>query len=58
MKTKYKVLAQTGYAGHTQGEEFEAELDEAAERRALERGSIKKLTGKQTAKKEEEKADG
>jgi hypothetical protein len=54
MKTKYKVIAATGYAGHAEGEEFEAELDELAERRAIQRGSIKKVT----TKKEEKKADG
>jgi hypothetical protein len=40
MKTTYKVTALTGYDGHAEGEEFEAELDEATERRAVERGSI------------------
>jgi len=53
-KKTYTVTAATGYAGHAQGETFEAELDEKAEKRALERGSIK--AGKPT--KKEEKADG
>lgn len=41
MKTTYKVTARTGFQGHEQGEEFEAELTEEQERRAIERGSIK-----------------
>lgn len=40
MKTIYKVMAGT-FMGHPEGEEFEAELDEALERRAKERGSIR-----------------
>ena len=51
-KTTYKVLAGT-FQGHAAGEEFEAELTEEQERRAVERGSIKKAT----AKKKEEKTD-
>lgn len=39
--TTYKVTARTGYQGHAEGEEFEAELGEAEERRAKERGSIR-----------------
>lgn len=53
-KKTYTVTAATGYAGHAEGDTFEAELDEQAERRAIERGSIK--AGKPT--KKEEKADG
>ena len=41
-KTKYKALA--AFQGHQPGDEFEAELDEALERRATERGQIKKVT--------------
>jgi hypothetical protein len=52
-KKTYTVTGSTGYAGHVQGETFEAELSEDQERRALERGSIK--VGKQT--KKEEKGD-
>lgn len=40
-KTSYVVTGTTGYLGHTLGETFEADLDPAAERRAVERGSIK-----------------
>lgn len=41
--TTYKVTARTGYRGHKEGEQFEADLDEATERRAKERGSIRVL---------------
>ena len=47
MKTTYKVVAVTGYAGHKQGETVELNLTEDQERRALQRGSIKKATVKQ-----------
>ena len=33
-KQKYKVLAKTGFRGHQQGDEFEADLTEDEERRA------------------------
>jgi len=49
-KTTYEVTGATGYAGHPPGETFEAALDPDAERRALERGSIK--VKKPTSKKE------
>ena len=39
--TVYKVTAQTGYRGHAEGEEFEADLTEDQERRAKARGSIR-----------------
>jgi hypothetical protein len=52
MKTTYKAL--TAFRGHQPGEQFDADLDEALERRAIERGQIKKVT----TKKKEEKADG
>ena len=55
MKTTYKVTAATGFDGHAEGEEFEAELDEELEQRAIERGSIKVV--KETKRKEKE-ADG
>jgi hypothetical protein len=55
MKTTYKVMAATGFRGHKQGEEFEAELPEAVERRAKERGSIRAV--KKNDKKED-KSDG
>ena len=41
MKTTYKVTAATGFRGHAEGEEFEAELTEDEERRAKERGSLR-----------------
>lgn len=50
--TTYRVTGQTAFAGHEPGEEFEAELDPAQERRAIERGSIKAV--KATKHKEEE----
>jgi hypothetical protein len=56
--TTYKVTGTTAYAGHQPGEEFDAELDEQAERRAVGRGSIRvvKRADKKTTKKEEEEA--
>lgn len=39
--TLYKVTGPVAYAGHPPGEEFEDDLDEAAERRAVARGSIR-----------------
>jgi hypothetical protein len=53
--TTYKVTGATSYLGHEPGETFEADLDPEQERRALERGSIKKTTAK--AKNEEEAKD-
>jgi hypothetical protein len=50
-KKKYVVSGNTPFMDHQPGEEFEAELTEEQERRALERGSIE-LAGK-SAKKEE-----
>ena len=47
--TTYKVTAATGFGGHKQGEEFEADLTEEQERRAIRRGSIKPV---RAAKKE------
>ena len=55
MKTTYKVTAVTGYAGHKQGDEFQADLTEAEEKRAVERGSIKPVHHKEV--KKEAKAD-
>ena len=52
--TKYQAL--TAFQGHEPGEQFEAELDPAFEKRAKERGQIKAVN-KSTTKKEE-KADG
>ena len=52
-KTKYKALA--AFQGHQPGDEFEADLDPTLERRATERGQIKKVNN---PTKKEEKADG
>lgn len=51
--TSYKVTGATAFMGHRPGQQFEADLDPQLERRALERGSIKKTT----AKKEKEETD-
>jgi len=48
--SKYKVTAETGFDGHQLGEEFEADLDEELEERALERGSIELVGGRTTKK--------
>jgi hypothetical protein len=39
-KTTYKVTGPTAYKGHQPGEQFEAELTDEQEQRALERGAI------------------
>ena len=57
MRTTYKVTSATGYRGHAEGEEFEAELTEDEERRAKARGSIrvvKRGDEKPTGKDDEE----
>lgn len=46
MKTTYKVSGLTAFDDHQPGEEFEADLDEDLEERALERGSIEIVKGK------------
>ena len=51
MKTTYKALSR--FQGHEPGEEFAAELDPALERRAVDRGQIKKVS---KPKKEEKKS--
>ena len=51
--TTYKVTAATGYAGHAEGEEFEADLTEEQERRAKERGSIRVVKRDDKAKGKE-----
>ena len=53
--TTYKVTAPTGFHGHAEGEEFDAELTPEQERRAKERGSIKIVN---KSKKKEEASDG
>jgi hypothetical protein len=40
-KKTYEVTGNTPYNDHQPGEQFEAELDEDAEERAIERGAIK-----------------
>ena len=52
--TKYRVTAKTGYKGVAEGEEFDADLTEDEERRAVERGSLEVVGGKQRKKDEEE----
>jgi hypothetical protein len=53
--TKYKVTAATGFRGHAEGEEFEADLTEDEERRAKQRGSIRVVQrGKKKDDKQEE----
>ena len=54
--TTYKVTAPTGYAGHKQGETFDADLTEDQERRAKERGSIRIVKNKKDDKEEEKNA--
>ena len=54
--TTYKVTAATGFDDHKEGEEFEADLDEDLEARALERGSIEIVKGK--PKRKEAATDG
>ena len=56
MKTTYKVVGALPYMGHPPGEVFEAELDEAMERRALERGALAKTKAKPTEQEDEENA--
>jgi hypothetical protein len=53
--TKYIVTAATGFDGHAEGEEFEADLTEEQEARAKERGSIRVVQrGKKKDDKQEE----
>jgi len=56
--TTYRVTAATGYAGHKQGEQFEADLTEEQERRAKERGSIRVVKRDDKPDKEEVESDG
>lgn len=57
-KSKYKVTAATGYLGHKQGEEFEAELTPEQERRAKQRGSIQAVKQQEAKAKQEGSKDG
>lgn len=52
--TTYKVTGTTAYMGHQPGEEFDADLDDDAEARALERGSIEIV---KNSKRKGEQAD-
>ena len=54
MKTTYKVVGALPYMGHPPGEVFEAELDEAAERRAIARGALKKTKEKPSEEEDED----
>lgn len=58
MKTTYKVTARTGFRGHAEGEEFEAELSPDEERRAKERGSIRVVKRGDDKPKKEDGSDG
>jgi hypothetical protein len=51
--TTYRVTGNTPYMDHQPGEEFEADLTDEQEDRALERGAIKRV-GKPRQKKEED----
>jgi hypothetical protein len=56
--TRYQVTAATGYRGHAEGEEFEAELTEDEERRAKERGSIKVVKREEPKTKTKKEGSG
>jgi hypothetical protein len=56
VKTTYKVTGLTAFMDHQPGEEFDADIDEDLEERALERGSITIVKG--SSKKKEVKEDG
>ena len=55
--TTYKVTAPTGYQGHQEGEEFEADLTPEQEKRAKDRGSIKVLKRDNDKNKKEGSSD-
>lgn len=54
--TTYKVTGALPYRGHQPGEVFEEDLDENAERRAIDRGAIAKSKAKPTTEGENEDA--
>lgn len=58
MKTTYKVMSRTGFRGHAEGDEFEAELSPEQERRAKERGAIRVVERGGSKPKQEGKTDG
>jgi len=55
--TKYKVTGPVPFDVYQPGEEFEADLDEELEERALERGSISVVGGRTSKKTKEEASD-
>lgn len=55
--TTYKVTGSLSYLGHAPGETFEAELEERAERRAVDRGAIRVVKRDGDKAKTEEKSD-
>ena len=52
MKRTYKVIAAQGYAGHAEGEEFEAELDPFLETWAKDQKLIEPVTKTKGKEKE------
>ena len=56
MKKTYEVTGNTPYGDHQPGETFEAELDDDAEDRAIERGAIR--VKRNSKKGDEVKDDG
>jgi hypothetical protein len=56
--TTYKVTAATGFRGHAEGEEFEADLSEGEEKRAKARGSIRVVKRDDETPKTEGKVKG
>jgi hypothetical protein len=57
MTSRYKVTAPTGYRGHKEGDEFEADLTEDEERRAKQRGSIRVVKRDTDKPEKEDKSD-
>ena len=53
--TEYQVTGERAWGGYQPGETFEADLDPDVERRAIARGSIKRV---KTKPKKEEEDDG
>jgi len=53
---KYRVKGSHRFLGHEPGEEFEADLDEGQEKRAVARGSISRVN-KKSADAEDTKAE-
>lgn len=57
MKTTYKVVGLTAFAGHKPGETFEAELTEDQERRAKQRGQLRVVRRGDNPEDEEKEAE-